>query len=1246
MFPSFTGTSRRPRQVNLSGRNPNPFASLAASRQAPVAQATLANAQQERIQRQLERERTNAARTLQRIWRGHNSRRKLKDTWGQEWEQKELSEYYELKGTENNWTPEGYQIIPSDLPPFSTDQDAVRRLQELVHFVSLRDPRQLWRMDWYIRRLLKTLSNNQLQPVLQKKHLLFRRFLKLCFRYLIISTPPSVTKSLSEAILLLLPTLAKALPKDTSQVSTEYYSALSSIIRHSLSAPSVDRQLLLSAVLAPLQILTSETLSAYQGFVYKLLGIADLDRFFGGVDVLASGINYKLLAAALAEQLKKQHQELRNSSPEERESRLWILGYFIYFHRNAHGLDQGDAHLPEPDYVLIVSKLLSSLADEVASRIQVEDTPIGGYSDREGDLGASRGEPLPLPPFVRRELLTLVNQQSISTLFNKLHESSQTSEERLARPEIYSMSEEMLLASYALTLLRVFPRRADEIRMWLYLGSVPVSDDVVMDGSAERIPAIKFFWQAVRKTELFGSISRDSRAALLPLKDAVRASTYITENNKLEKADQEWRIILLFFELYAFILKVMDDEEFFHGSAHVSLGTAASWTRQSALPLADVKDLTIFLKNLAFTMYWNASDIAESDTTANGSVISGYFSTSNMGPSPSRMVESGQQEFREVAIGGVTGMSLDYLKGVVTGLLRMVYERDSRRKFLPKDHWLMTSRFDMEGFIPAVVVEEENRHRLEEADDDDEENLEELEVEDQEQTTIIGTRRTQHARNLELLRKQQRKASRKKYLEAVTPRLEILQNMPFFIPFATRVQIFREFVLLDQTRRRGGHVDPDNWRMSIMQHSAFQRNPLGQSVGQEIISKHHAKIRRESVFEDAYEQFYELGEGLKEPIQITFVDKFDTVEAGIDGGGVTKEFLTSVTNEAFSPDSDLNLFVENDQSLLYPNPAAVDERREWLREAGVREGSRDWNEQIRDLLRRYEFLGRVIGKCLYEGILVDISFAPFFLLKWALTGGSGSAARESGYRANLNDLRDLDESLYQGLLQLKNYPGNVEDFALNFTVTDNITTPRKAPDGTMEGPIRTTTRDLRPGGSDIPVTNENRLVYISYMARHRLQVQPHLQTSAFLRGLGEIIPPSWLSMFNQSELQTLVGGASAEIDVFDLRRNTLYGGVYTIGDDNLEHPSVQLFWQVMQSLSDAERRKVLKFVTSTPRAPLLGFGQLNPRFSIRDAGDDQVRLPSTSTCVNLLKLPRYSDADTLREKLLYAVNSGAGFDLS
>ena len=42
----------------------------------------------------------------------------------------------------------------------------------------------------------------------------------------------------------------------------------------------------------------------------------------------------------------------------------------------------------------------------------------------------------------------------------------------------------------------------------------------------------------------------------------------------------------------------------------------------------------------------------------------------------------------------------------------------------------------------------------------------------------------------------------------------------------------------------------------------------------------------------------------------------------------------------------------------------------------------------------------------------------------------------------------------------------------------------------------------------------------------------------------------------------------------------------------------------------------------------------------------QERLPSASTCINLLKLPPYRSADIVRSKLLYAIKNVAGFDLS
>ncbi|KAI9824474.1 MAG: hypothetical protein M1826_007337 [Phylliscum demangeonii] len=467
--------------------------------------------------------------------------------------------------------------------------------------------------------------------------------------------------------------------------------------------------------------------------------------------------------------------------------------------------------------------------------------------------------------------------------------------------------------------------------------------------------------------------------------------------------------------------------------------------------------------------------------------------------------------------------------------------------------------------------------------------------------------------------------------------------MPYAIPFSTRVKIFREFVAVDQLKRRDQHVDPDAWR------AAF-------GIDNSHISSYHARVGRTRLFEDAFLELWELGDGLKEPIQIEFVDQFGAPEPGVDGGGLLKEFLDCVTQEAFAPTktADFDMFIENDNRLLHPNPAAVDTQKALMKESGVDEGSPEWNEALRDLLRRYEFLGRIVGKCMYEGILVNVSLAGFFLSKWAFptlsisdhSSDSRSTLYESGYRASLNELRELDNELYQGLVQLKHELGNVEDYGLTFTIDDPVFMAYSEEARRSAPSTQVITRELRPNGSNIAVTNANRLLYISYVARHKLESQPRLQTNAFLRGLASIINPSWLSMFNPAEIQTLVSGDSAEIDVADLRRHTIYGGVYVIGDDRQEHPTVQYFWKVMKSFSDAERRKVLQFVTSTPRAPLLGFQQLRPQFCIRDSGSQQNRLPSASTCINLLKLPRYSDVKTLREKLLTAVSLNVGFGLS
>ncbi|KAL4780914.1 hypothetical protein BJX76DRAFT_360435 [Aspergillus varians] len=1229
MFTSFTGNSRRPRQVNLAGRNNNPFAAYPAGRQNPHAsgpQNTLAIAQQERLLRQQERDRLGAARVLQRTWRGYRSRKITHGLWRAEWDAIEGQRadslpLFDALAKQQDGT--GLQPAGAVPAPFGSASACLSQLRLLVQFIEPWNGGDIARLVYFADTFQKTLNEVPSLATEGEWTMLLKRLAEITLRVLHSATSSAVPAFAVPRLHHLLVFLTSLIPKPMARLAPEYYSTMAVLTKDfdAISRRSPLSKLdLIQSVLALLLPITSETLTAYEWFAWSYLTLPDLMGTLGSLDVLANNVNYKLLTSAL-DPLHVTSGDQKGPS-DAVESRLWLLAYFIFFHRYALG-SQIAHHSPELGFVKVVSELLNSTALQISRRLESEESAEFDDDNKEAYLH----------PFIKDQLFTLINQTSITGLLSQLQPAN-LSQGELADSGSNASKEAKSLAHYALTLLRVFPRRGDDIRMWLYLGSATLSDQT--GGSGSRIPAIKYFWHASRSSRVFAAISRDSTRVLPLLKsvDSRSAPTGLSQSDR----DQEWTTILLFLELYTFVLKVMDDDEFFSSGSSFTASSNArmSWTRESALPLKDIKEMTVFLKNLAFTLYWNSADLTENETVQDGGGIRSYFNSTTPQLDTIASVRDIENKNKEKGLPGVTGIPLDYFKGLVTGLLRMIHERDSRRKFLPDGHWLMTSRFDMEGFIPAVVAEEESRHQLQDDDDEDPDDLM-GDAYDEPSLGLVGTGRAQQARRVEALRRRQQQAARRKQLESVAPRLEILKNMPFFIPFPTRVQIFREFIYRDQLRRRHGYIDADAWRMSVAQAS-MGRLIDGRSAMQDILSRHHANIRRESLFDDAFEQFYELGEGLKEPIQITFIDKFNAAEAGIDGGGVTKEFLTSVTNEAFKSTVGLRLFEENDQHLLYPSPVSVEQRKENLRQLGFKENTAEWTEQIRGLLRRYEFLGRVIGKCLYEGILVDVSFAPFFLLKWALTGGMSSAQRETAYRANLNDVKDLDAGLYQGLLQLKNYPEDVEDFALNFTVTDTIPLP--------DGRSRTMTRDLKSNGSDTAVTNQNRLVYISYIARYRLQVQPALQTNAFLQGLGQIIQPSWLSMFNQSELQTLVSGESGDIDVMDLRQNTLYGGVYTIGDDNEEHPTIKLFWEVMEKMTNEERRNVLRFVTSTPRAPLLGFSHLNPRFSIRDSSEDQERLPSTSTCVNLLKLPRYNSASGLREKLLYAVNSGAGFDLS
>jgi ubiquitin-protein ligase E3 C len=167
---------------------------------------------------------------------------------------------------------------------------------------------------------------------------------------------------------------------------------------------------------------------------------------------------------------------------------------------------------------------------------------------------------------------------------------------------------------------------------------------------------------------------------------------------------------------------------------------------------------------------------------------------------------------------------------------------------------------------------------------------------------------------------------------------------------------------------------------------------------------------------------------------------------------------------------------------------------------------------------------------------------------------------------------------------------------------------------------------------------------VGLVAKHHVCDRVRVQSEAFRRGLWEVISPSWLRIFNEPELQVLISGPSdGKIDIEDMRSNSRYAGGYTPIDRN-----VVRFWKVVGSLSSKQQAALLRFVTSCERPPPLGFSTLNPPFTIQRVGilRDGDKLPSASTCFNVLKLPTYSSEKVLRQRLIYAIESGAGFELT
>ncbi|KAL2073000.1 hypothetical protein VTL71DRAFT_10324 [Oculimacula yallundae] len=350
-------------------------------------------------------------------------------------------------------------------------------------------------------------------------------------------------------------------------------------------------------------------------------------------------------------------------------------------------------------------------------------------------------------------------------------------------------------------------------------------------------------------------------------------------------------------------------------------------------------------------------------------------------------------------------------------------------------------------------------------------------------------------------------------------------------------------------------------------------------------------VRRDQVFHDSFKSLYfQTGDQMKYgKLSIRFHG-----EEGVDAGGVTREWFQVLSRQMFDPGYALFVPVSSDRTTFHPNHSS-----------GINE----------EHLMFFKFIGRIIGKALYEGRVLDCHFSRAVY------------KRILGKAVSVKDMESLDLDYYKSLIWM-----------LENDITDIITETFSTE---QERFGVTETVDFIPNGRNIPVTEENKQEYVRLMTEFRLTGSVKEQLDEFLKGFHDIIPAELVAIFNEQELELLISGLP-EIDVDDWKSNTEYHN-YTASS-----PQIQWFWRAVRSYDKEERAKLLQFVTGTSKVPLNGFKELEgmngfSRFNIhRDYGNKD-RLPSSHTCFNQLDLPEYESYETLRKQVLTAITAGSEY---
>ncbi|XP_054984390.1 NEDD4-like E3 ubiquitin-protein ligase WWP1 isoform X2 [Sorex araneus] len=433
------------------------------------------------------------------------------------------------------------------------------------------------------------------------------------------------------------------------------------------------------------------------------------------------------------------------------------------------------------------------------------------------------------------------------------------------------------------------------------------------------------------------------------------------------------------------------------------------------------------------------------------------------------------------------------------------------------------------------------------------------------------------------------------------PRTQGLQNEEP-LPEGWEIRYTREGVryFVDHNTRTTTFKDPRNGKSSVTKGGpqiAYERSfrwklAHFRYLCQSNALPSHVKINvsRQTLFEDSFQQIMALKPyDLRRRLYVIFRG-----EEGLDYGGLAREWFFLLSHEVLNPMYCLFEYAGKNNYCLQINPASTINP---------------------DHLSYFCFIGRFIAMALFHGKFIDTGFSlPFY-------------KRMLSKKLTIKDLESIDTEFYNSLIWIRD--NNIEECGLEMYFSVD-----------MEILGKVTSHDLKLGGSNILVTEENKDEYIGLMTEWRFSRGVQEQTKAFLDGFNEVVPLQWLQYFDEKELEVMLCGMQ-EVDLADWQRNTVYRH-YTRNSKQ-----IIWFWQFVKETDNEVRMRLLQFVTGTCRLPLGGFAELMgsngpQKFCIEKVGKD-TWLPRSHTCFNRLDLPPYKSYEQLKEKLLFAIEETEGF---